>query len=319
MYIADTVSQHNIEAIHVHDLPLVGTGLSAANRFNLPLIADLHEMYSIASRVYSQSFLTRQLTSLPRWKRQEEKCLKYADRVLTISEGGKEFYIDNYQFSTGKLAVIMNVVDLEDFYSIPIDEEIVDKYKQYFIIAYTGSIGGPHRGIQTAVSAMPKIISNIANARLLVVGNISKDTLKQWVQTDEAKDAIDKYVILTGWQDYSLFPAYISASDVCLVPHIISSVQTDAAVPHKLFEYMALEKPVIVSSGRSTQQIVYETGAGLVYPSGDADALAKAVIRLHNDKNLASKLGKAGLTAVKTKYNWETEGNKLIDLYQSLC
>jgi len=41
----DTVKQRNIEVIHVHDLPLVNTGLSIARKFNLRLIADLHKNY----------------------------------------------------------------------------------------------------------------------------------------------------------------------------------------------------------------------------------------------------------------------------------
>jgi glycosyltransferase involved in cell wall biosynthesis len=317
-YLADAISKYNFEAIHVHDLPLVDTGLSVARRFNVPLIADLHEMFSVMIIDYSRSFLARCLQFSQRWRQREEHCLKNADRVITISEGGRDFYIKNYSFPTNKLVVVMNSIDLDDFYSFPVKQEIIERFKKYFIIAYTGTISGPHRGIQTVISAMPEIVSKIDNARLLIVGNDSRDSLSKWVNDDEARDVIDKYVILEGWQDHSLFPSYISASDVCLVPHIISSVQTDVAVPHKLFEYMALGKPVIVSSGRSTGQIVRETGAGLVYPSEDVDSLAEAVIRIHDDKGLADQLGQAGLNAVKTKYNWAEEGKKLVDLYRGL-
>ena len=68
----------------------------------------------------------------------------------------------------------------------------------------------------------------------------------------------------------------------------------------------------------SLSRIIGETGAGLVYPAEDVDALAKSVIRLYEDGNLAGKLGQAGLTAVRTKYNWEIDGKKLVHLYQGL-
>lgn len=317
--IRNAVREHNIEVIHVHDLPLAATATSVAGGFGLPVIADLHEMYSAAYKLYAKSLWKRRLLDLMRWKQQEQQCLTKADRVITISEGGRDFYLENYEFPPDKLVVVMNTVDLDEFYSFPIDQKIIERYRPYFLITYTGSVSGPHRGIQTAVAAMPKIVSRIPNARLLVVGGLSKATLLRWIDADSARDAMEKYLILAGWQDHSSFPSYISASSVCIVPHVISSVQTDAAVPNKIFEYMAMAKPVIVSSGRALQKIVEESGAGLIYPSGDADAFADAVIRLHDDKDLARKFGKAGLAAVKARYSWEAEAKKLIVLYQGLA
>jgi glycosyltransferase involved in cell wall biosynthesis len=81
---------------------------------------------------------------------------------------------------------------------------------------------------------------------------------------------------------------------------------------------MTMGKPVIVSSVKPLKRIVEETGAGLVYPSGDADALAQAVITIYKNKDLAEKLGKAGKKAVDQKYNWENESKKLIELYYNL-
>jgi hypothetical protein len=70
----DAVKQYEIQAIHVHDLPLVRTGLNAARKFNLPLIADLHENYPEAIKVWGRSWKGKaiivNLTSPAwRWKR----------------------------------------------------------------------------------------------------------------------------------------------------------------------------------------------------------------------------------------------------------
>jgi len=81
---------------------------------------------------------------------------------------------------------------------------------------------------------------------------------------------------------------------------------------------MSMGKPVIVSSAKPLKRIIEETRAGLVYPSGDSDALAQAVITLYKDKDLAEELGKAGEKAVEKKYNWENESKKLIELYYNL-
>ena len=81
---------------------------------------------------------------------------------------------------------------------------------------------------------------------------------------------------------------------------------------------MTMGKPVVVSSAKPLQRIVRETGAGLVYSSGDAQALAEAVVKIYRDGKLAARFGEAGKKATRQKYNWEAEAEKLLSLYQSL-
>ena len=56
----------------------------------------------------------------------------------------------------------------------------------------------------------------------------------------------------------------------------------------------------------------------MVYSSGDAGALAEAVITIYRDNELAARLGEAGKKAVSQNYNWEAEAVKLVSLYQGL-
>ena len=77
-------------------------------------------------------------------------------------------------------------------------------------------------------------------------------------------------------------------------------------------------KPVVVSSASPLERIVKETGAGLVYPSGNAEALAETVIRIYQNEALATQLGNTGKRATRRKYNWKVEGAKLVTLYQDL-
>ena len=125
-------------------------------------------------------------------------------------------------------------------------------------------------------------------------------------------------VDFTGWQPFSLVPSYIAASKVCLIPHIASG-HTNTTIPHKLFQCMAMAKPVVVSSAKPLERIVRETEAGLIYSSGDVDALAQAVVRIHQNSESASRFGEVGRKAVKEKYNWQIEGEKLLALYQGIC
>ncbi len=313
--LAYIVEQEAIESLHVHDLPLVKTGLDVACRFNIPLVADLHENYPEAIGVWGRNFFIRLVTgaSVERWKRIERAYVQQADRVITVVDEAKEHYVNDCETPSEKVTILMNTEDLDYFYSIPIGEEIVKKYQPYFTISYIGGFG-PHRGIQTAISAMPLILQGIPNARLLLVGAGGNETeLKELAKSK----GIDEAVEFTGWQPFSLVPSYISSSKVCLIPHIASG-HTNTTIPHKIFQCMAMGKPVIVSSAAPLERIVRETGAGLAYPSGDVQLLAQAVIKIYGDNGLATALGEAGKRAVKERYNWQREGEKLIALYQDL-
>jgi glycosyltransferase involved in cell wall biosynthesis len=316
-YIAEAVQRYGIEAIHVHDLPLVNTGLKVAKKNHLPLVADLHENYPDAVRFYHSSNwrgkISNMFISPKKWQVFETAWVNSSDRVITVVDEIGRHLVNDCGLPEDKLTIVMNTEDLDSFCSMPLKKDIIERYKSFFIISYIGGFAR-HRGIDTAILAMPKITSAIPEARLVLVGTGSNETaLKELVQ----RKGLEKTVEFTGFQPFESVPSYMTASQVCLIPYI-DSIQTNRSAPHKLFQYMALGKPVVVSSMESLSRIMEETGAGLVYTAGDADALAEAVIRLYKDKPLANKLGKAGLAAVKTRYNWEIEGKKLVEMYRSL-
>lgn len=303
------------EVIHVHDLPLVPTGLNIARKQSIPLIADLHENYPEAIKAYPPSWKAKLVKPimLKRWKQVEKTSVRQADRIISVVDEAREHYITDCGVPAEKVTVVMNTEDLDYFYWLPVHEGIIKRYEHYFVISYIGGFGR-HRGIETAILAMPKILTEINNARLIIVGaGVNETELRELAR----KKGLDNAVEFTGRQSFALVPSYIVASKVCLVPHIASG-HTNTTIPHKLFQYMAMGKPVVVSSAKPLARIVQETGAGLVYPSGDAEVLARAVISIYQDKKLAARFGDAGRRAVKEKYHWSVEGEKLVNLYRDL-
>lgn len=313
------VKQYEIEAIHIHDLPLVNTGLKIAHKFNLPLIADLHEHYSEAIKLYLTTWKQKVLSLLMppwRWKRLERLCIQQANRVITVADETKQNYMGSYGVSSEKVTVVMNTEDLEYFYSLPIKEDIIEKYQSYFTISYIGGFAH-HRGVQTAILAMSKILSGIPNACLILVGSGPSETeLRELANDEGVAEAVD----FTGWQDFMLLPSYIAASQVCLHTYIDTiSLQAQGGTPNKIFQYMAMSKPIVVASSQeAAKRIISKIAAGLVYSAGDPQSLAEAVIKLYQNSNLADRMGKAGRKAVREEYNWEREAEKLIALYQDL-
>lgn len=209
--------------------------------------------------------------------------------------------------------VIENTVDTERFLGLPVDEEIISTYAADFVISYIGGFGGAHRGLDTAVEAIPAILREIPNARLLLVG---KGAIRRKLEEMIAQRSLSERVTFVDWQPFEKVPSFIRASAVCLVPHQ-SNAHTEATSPHKLFQYMLMGKPVVVSNCRPLRRVVDETGAGVVFQAGDSHSLAQAIVGLR-DEGLRKRLGELGQRAVLSKYNWRKTSKKLLDVYEEL-
>jgi glycosyltransferase involved in cell wall biosynthesis len=318
--IGQTVKRYGIQAIHVHDLPLVKTGLITARRNGIFLVADLHENYAEHMKIWRKEWGWRgsvlcMVIPIWRWKRLEKSCIEQADKVVTVVEEMNDYYATCYALGMKKTIVVMNVEDLKAFYSIKINKEICDTYKGSFNISYVGGFAQP-RGLDTAIKAMPRILKRIPNAKLLLVGKDGK-AYEEGLRNLCKKLNVEKHVVFTGWVPFQHVPSLISVSNVCLVPHHVSII-SDVGVPHKLFQYMAMGKPVLVTNAKALKRIVEETKCGIVVPSGDHDRIAEAIIYLHDNEAYARKLGANGRRAVERKYNWQNESRKLCQIYEEL-
>jgi glycosyltransferase involved in cell wall biosynthesis len=88
--------------------------------------------------------------------------------------------------------------------------------------------------------------------------------------------------------------------------------------PTKMFEYMALGLPVVVSKFPLYEEIVHETGCGLCVNPLDEDEIAGAIKVLLNNRRMAIDLGKKGRCAVLQKYSWKKEAEKLLAFYKQI-
>jgi glycosyltransferase involved in cell wall biosynthesis len=311
--------EHGGDLLHVHDLPMLGTALAVGRRFNIPVIADLHENYPAALK-YSQTTHLKLYQRITHWIEAHlpwgyyEKCwASAANKVLVVAEEAKTRLV-KAGVSQENIEVIENTTDVGYFLSLPLDKKLIEEHKDEFVISYIGKFGGQHRGLETAIQAMPGILKTIPNAKLLLVGNGSiKPVLEKMVDDFE----LAQKVSFVDWQPFEKVPSYIALSAVCLVPHK-SNPHTEATSPHKLFQYMLIGKPVVVSSCMPLRRVVEERRCGIVFEADDSDALKRAVIRLRSDR-LRKELGGAGKKAVLERYNWGETSKKLLKVYEHLA
>jgi colanic acid biosynthesis glycosyl transferase WcaI len=97
-------------------------------------------------------------------------------------------------------------------------------------------------------------------------------------------------------------PELVASMDVCIVP---LKITLPGAVPSKIYEAMASEKPVLLVADGEAKEIIEGANAGLVVRPGDIDGLVETIQNLMNDPELRFRLGKNGRKIVLKKFDRE--------------
>jgi glycosyltransferase involved in cell wall biosynthesis len=288
--------------------------LRANRKLKLPLIADLHENYVEGLKHYkfANTFPGKYIISISKWEKKEREWCRKADHLITVIDEAVNRY-KNIGIPTEKIHVVANYVNTVEFLSNPVDPAVAQKYQNDFVLMYIGGFD-IHRGLETAVRAMPIVLKKYSQAKLVLVGRgRNQGDLKQLA----VKLNIYNNVVFESFQPSEKLPSYISASDICLIPHL-KTVHTDNTIPHKLFHYMLLEKPVVATNCNPIQRIIEETKCGLIYENKNSYHMADAVIKLYNNQSLRQQMGTNGRKAVLGKYNWEKTSGNLIEMYKMI-
>ena len=90
------------------------------------------------------------------------------------------------------------------------------------------------------------------------------------------------------------------------------------ALPVKMFEYMAAGLPVIASDFPLWRDIVEGNGCGVCVDPRDPAAIAAAIDRFCRHPDEARRMGENGRRAVKARYNWRSEADKLAAFYDAV-
>jgi glycosyltransferase involved in cell wall biosynthesis len=313
--IAEFTRSREIEVLHVHDLPLVREAVEAGGRMRIPVVADLHENYPAGLQVwYTSSLKKRTIYSFERWARYEREILQKVDAVVVVIEESKERVIE-LGIPADRIYVVPNTASKQREH-IPIDRSITGRYEGRFVVSYIGGFA-PHRGLDVAVRALPFVRDRIPGLKLVLVGDRNKP-YRRYLRKLADELGCGDLVEMTGWQRFDKIWSYIDASAVCLVPHA-RNPHTDTTIPHKIFQYMMVEKPVIVSDCPPLRRVIEDSGGGFVFRYDDPEDLAGKIVKLYEDEELRTRVSQAGRSAFIDRYNWDRTSGELVQLYSDLA
>jgi glycosyltransferase involved in cell wall biosynthesis len=106
-------------------------------------------------------------------------------------------------------------------------------------------------------------------------------------------------------------PAYYRHAEVGLLP-FRDTPHIRVTLANKLFDYMAAGLPLIAVDVPPMRRVISETQAGVLYPPGDAPALADAIVGLLGASARRERLGANGRRAVVERYCWQIDETRLL-------
>ncbi len=313
--IKDFLQKNEIDALHVHDITVAKAVVEVNEKFKIPLVLDLHDNIPENMIYYPhlQKFPGKYIISPKRWKKEEEKLIHKSDYVITVSPEFVDEIVDRTNISKDKIVMVPNSVRREFYSNYEIKNDIIQRYKDHYVLLYVGDTN-LRRGLLTVIKAVPELIENIPNLKFVIVG---KNTTDSVLKEEAKKLQVEKYIDFEGWQDMSLFPSYIQASNVCLSP-LHRSPQHDVAYANKIFQYMSLGKPILVSDAIAQKRIVERAESGLVHEERNPKDFAKKVFTLYSDTDLAENAGKCGKEFIENEFSWEITSKSLVRLYERI-
>jgi glycosyltransferase involved in cell wall biosynthesis len=303
--------------LHIHDIQIAQAVFKSNRKKGLKIILDLHENRPEIMKFYPhlQKFPGKWLIAPSMWKRKEEEFIKKSDKIVVVTEEAKSEICDRTGCAAQKVLVVPNTVS-RNFGTHKIDDKAssaVKRYKNLFTILYIGDTG-KRRGLSMVISSISLLKKSIEQIKLVIVGSSTFDNqLKDQVNALGLKD----YVDFEGWQDESTFPDYIAASDVCVSP-LHRNKHHDTTYANKIFQYMSMGKPVLVSDATAQKNIVEKHYTGLAHRAEDPDDFSKKLLKLFTNPELAKAFGERGMKFVNNEFYWEKTSQKLVDLYRNL-
>jgi glycosyltransferase involved in cell wall biosynthesis len=299
--------------LHVHDMVMAEAVRRANHAFHLPLVLDLHENRPVIMQEYRhlKTFPGRWLIRQKSWEQAETRLINAATAVVTVTRAAALHYRSSPGIRQTRWISVPNTVRKNAFHQVEISREIADRWTDKFVLFYFGDTG-IRRGLGTVLEAMPRLIPNVSNLHLVVVGTNSEqgqlEALAQGL-------GLENYISWEGWQPVHLLPSYVAASHVGLSP-LKRNLHHDTTFANKIFQYMALGLPQVVSNCTAQAEVMGDTGCGMVFKAEDTDDLVRCILHLHSHAEVREQMKINGAKAFAEQWNWEKTSEELVGFYE---
>ena len=290
------------DAYHIHDPELLPVGVLLCLSTRARLVYDVHE--NVRKQILNKYWIPRPFRRLVAgiYGGIERLCLLFVDDVILAEDSYAPYY------RRERVTVVHNYPILE-----PAGNGGGRDYSDKPRLVYCGVVARL-RGAFEMLEVAALLRTRHPEIELHVIGPCFPESFE-----DEMRARIDSLGLEDCVRLYGRLPLddaleHVAQCDIGLAllhpdPNYVESL------PTKMFEYMSLRLPVVVSSFPLWSRIVDHAACGATVDPLAPPQVAAAVARLQADRALMRRCGENGARAVVELYSWAAESKRLIAVY----
>ncbi len=299
------LKQHSIDFVYERYALFHFGGLLAAKHNKIPVILEVNTPYAYAWNRYDKLYYKTLSRKIEKW------VFENADQIIVVSEALKDYLI-KMGIESNKIKSMQNGINCEKFNrdytsaATGIRQDLGLENKT--IVGFIGSLRRWH-GVDLLIEIIPQLAQNYHDVHFLIVGS---GELENDFKNQMAIHGCESFVTFTGRIPHEEIPKYIQVMDIPLMPN-----SNFYGSPMKIFEYMAMEKPVIAPRLKPIQEVIKENENGILVEPGNASSLKDGIIELLKSKEKQQSYGTNNRRKVFNEYTWDINAEKIIHLYES--
>ncbi len=250
-----------------------------------------------------------------RWNKVLDRwAFRWSDLILSDTRTHKEYYCREFGLAPERIAVVPVGFDDRVFRRAlanrrPVKSVPPDPFRVLFFGSFL-----PLHGVEAVIEAARKIRGLDRAVRFHLIGSGQTLDRVRFLASGYGLDNLD----FEGWLGQAKLARRIAeTADICL--GIFGRTEkAGRVVPHKVFQAMALGKPVITARTPAAEEFFIHRQNIFLCDGGDPDRLAEAVMELKDDADLRERLARESFDLVWEKYQPTAIGSELKGILENL-
>lgn len=277
-----------------------------------PFILEIRDIWPesiTAVGAMKKGLLTRFLEWL------EKRMYLSADHIVAVGQGYRDNVAEKAPVGD-RITVIYNGIDGHTYVPQSPNEEFLQSYGQAgrFVCSYVGTIGMAH-GLETVLDCAELLQkAGRTDIGFLLVGDGAR---RQSLEDECAARGLGNLVRFSGLISKQQMPKVLASSNALLV-HLRPCELFQTVIPSKIFEAMAMERPIIMGVQGESAEIVRNSQAGIEMEPGNAQSLLECVTKLKDEPNLYSTLSRNGRAFVLQKFSRDAFAAKYLEVIDAV-
>ena len=244
-----------------------------------------------------------------RWGEAHQKCLQQADVVLVPTAAAARMVADTV--AADRVLVLPPGVDVGAYDWSPQPRSSIPR------LLYLGAFTSD-RDLATLLGAIRRV-SSTRPVRALFAGDPDRqrrERLRAMVDAFQLRERVE----VRGEPPARSLPQVIAGADLCVAPASEARrFQSLGDLPEPLLEHMACHRPVIVAGVPGVSDVLRDEKEGLLYPPGDENALADAILQMLRDTDLRERTTDAGYRRVRELFSSGARRRRVAEIYEKLA